>query len=132
MEIRRETAPANRQFRTKSGLPRPYKTKAPFQEKFSRPKDPKTSSSASASAGARGGNYGIVDENIGDGNDGIVDGNIGDVRSSLLLVHGPGGGRRSESDGVARNVGVVAKEKRVTRVGRRDEGEDARGACRSR
>ena len=43
MEIRRETAPANRQFRTKSGLPRPYKTKAPFQEKFSRPKDPKAS-----------------------------------------------------------------------------------------
>ena len=82
--------------------------------------------------GRGGGNYGIVDENIGDGNDGIVDGNIGDVRSSLLLVHGPGGGRRSESDGVARNVGVVAKEKRVTRVGRRDEGEDARGACRSR
>ena len=65
-----------------------------------------------------GGGHG-AEGNIGDGNDGIVDGDIGDVRSSLLLVHGPGGGRRSESDGGARNVGVVAEEKRVTRAARR-------------
>ena len=56
---------------------------------------------------------------IGDGIFGIVDGDIGDARSSLLLVRGPGGGRRSESDGGEGNVvDVVAAEKRVTRVAR--------------
>ena len=58
---------------------------------------------------------------VGDGIFGIIDGDIGDARSSLLLVRGPGGGRRSESDGGegdAVDVDVVAEEKRVTRVAR--------------
>ena len=119
MEIRRETAPANRQFRTKSGLPRPYKTKAPSRKssvarRIPKPSYPRDGTRAGTGTGGHG-----AEGNIGDGNDGIVDGDIGDVRSSLLLVHGPGGGRRSESDGGEGNVvDVAAAEKRVTRAAR--------------
>jgi hypothetical protein len=58
MQRRRDTAPPNRRHMTKSGLPRPYKTKAPFEEKYAKPRDPPSAQRPSGGAGAGTGTKG--------------------------------------------------------------------------
>ena len=57
MRRRRETAPPNKRANTKSGLPRPYGVKGPFENAFARPKREYKEPSEVRSGGGGGGDY---------------------------------------------------------------------------
>ena len=123
MEIRRETAPANRQFRTKSGLPRPYKTKAPLPGKVQSSEGSQDVVVRERAQRGRGGE--LRDRRRKHRGRERRDRRRKHRGRSVVSSPRPRT-RRGASFGERRcraRVGVVAKEKRVTRVGRRDEGE---------
>jgi hypothetical protein len=55
MKLRRATAPHNKRFMTKSGLPRPFKTKAPTDKKFQQPRIAKIKDTTTTTTTAGGG-----------------------------------------------------------------------------
>ena len=123
MQRRRDTAPPNRRHMTKSGLPRPYKTKAPFEEKYAKPRDPPSAQRPRGRGGGDGdeGRRGTGTVRTGDGDEEHGDGDEDDDERGVLLDAGPRRGDGSAGDAAA-----------VTNGGRREEGGRLRGDAPAR